>query len=124
MIENTHNLVVDQGTDLTITVELYQTDGVTPLPLTIQHTAALMVRKTYGNSTALITANTTNGKLTIDIPNSKIMWNISHTDTQGLKFEGDNDTLDTVYDLELTDGSGKVTRILNGVVTIYREVTR
>lgn len=54
----------------------------------------------------------------ISLNDAKITMTISATDTAAFDFDA------AVYDLELIDGSGNVTRLLEGEVELIKEVTR
>tara|TARA_B100001113_G_scaffold315525_1_gene281802 strand:- start:1626 stop:1955 length:330 start_codon:yes stop_codon:yes gene_type:complete len=104
------NIVIDQGTDFETSVNLTDATGA-QLDMTGM-TAAAQIRKhhTSSNSTAFGTslANTT-GTLTLTLNNS-----VTSSLTAGRY----------VYDVELTDSSSKISRILEGIVTVTPEVTR
>ena len=104
------NIVIDQGTDFETSVSLTDATG-SQLDLTGM-SAAAQIRKhhTSSNSTAFSTAlaNAT-GTLTLTLNNS-----VTSALTAGRY----------VYDVELTDSSSKIGRILEGIVTVTPEVTR
>lgn len=82
------------------------------------YTARMQVRKTISATTPIITLTTENGRITLGGANGTITLNITATDTAALEqFAG-------VYDLELQSYSGFVTRLLEGQVTVSKEVTR
>ena len=47
---------------------------------------------------------------------------LSNQDTTDIRFTGDS--VDYVYDIEIQDSAGEVTRAFEGLVTLSREVTR
>jgi len=104
------NIVIDQGTDFETSITLTDASG-DQLDLTGM-SAASQIRKTHtsSNSVSFITelANNT-GSLTLSLNNST-----TSSMTAGRY----------VYDVELTDSSNVVSRILEGVVTVTPEVTR
>jgi hypothetical protein len=65
----------------------------------------------------LTSLGTTTG-ITIDTANCKITLNISATDTAAYTFSS------AVYSLELVSSTGVVTPLLNGVITLVKEITR
>lgn len=104
------NIVIDQGTDFSTSISLTNTDG-SQLDLT-GLSAASQIRKSYTSATATaFTAELANstGTLTLSLNNS-----VTSSLSSGRY----------VYDVELTDGSNVVTRILEGIVTVTPEVTR
>jgi hypothetical protein len=104
------NIVIDQGTDFETSINLTDSNGA-QLDLT-DMTAASQIRKTHSSSNAVnfttALANAT-GTLSLSLNNS-VTANMSSGRY--------------VYDVELTDGSNVVSRILEGVVTVTPEVTR
>jgi hypothetical protein len=104
------NLKIDQGADYSSTITLTD-DFDDPIPLE-GFTGASQIRKYYTSSTAFdfdvaITANT--GEVTISMA-----ANTTNSIEAGRY----------VYDIELTDNNGKISRIAEGLVTITPGVTR
>ena len=104
------NLKIDQGTDFSTSITLTDDDG-TALNLS-GYTGAGQIRKYYTSTTAVnfdvvVTANT--GTVTMELSS-----NTSNSMNSGRY----------VYDIELTDTSGIVSRIMEGIVTITPGVTR
>ena len=103
------NLVVDQGADFTTTITLTNDDGST-FDLT-DYSAASQIRKHYTSSNATnmsVTLNGNSGIVTLTMNNS-----VTAALTSGRY----------VYDLELTDSSNVVSRIVEGTVTVTPQVT-
>lgn len=87
------------------------------IPLT-GYVARMQVRAVLADAEFLIELTTENGGIALGGANGEIDLLISATDTAAITwFTG-------VYDLELQDGSGKVTRLLEGKVKVKAEVTR
>ena len=104
------NLILDQGADYATTLNVTDDDG-TALDLT-GFTGAAQMRKHYTSVTSYaftVTINALQG--TVDLSLSS---NTSNTIPAGRY----------VYDCELTDGSGKKSRLVEGIVTITPQVTR
>jgi len=104
------NILIDQGTDFTTSVNLTDSNGA-QLDLTGM-TAASQIRKTHSssNATSFSTSLANNtGTLTLSLNNS-----VTSSLSAGRY----------VYDVELTDSSSVVSRILEGIVTVTPEVTR
>lgn len=104
------NIVIDQGTDFETSINLTDSSG-DQLDLTGM-TAASQIRKTHtsSNSVAFTTAlANASGTLTLSLNNAT-----TSSMTAGRY----------VYDVELTDASNVISRILEGVVTVTPEVTR
>jgi len=97
------------------------TNPYTPLDLT-GCTFSMMVRIDYDQRDVL-DASTANGKIVVDTPSSGIFRLVlAPADTTAINFLGD--TANYVYDIELTDASGNVSRPVKGAFNISREVTR
>lgn len=82
------------------------------------YTARMQIRKTVGSSTTIADLTSTGGDITLGGAAGTIKPVISDTDTAAMDFH------EAVYDLELEDGSGVTTRLLEGPVVFHKEVTR
>ena len=104
------NLVIDQGTDYSTSISLQDDQG--EIANLVGYTANAQIRKTYTSSNAhTFTA-------TIDDTSGIVL--LSLTDTQTANISAGR----YVYDVYLTDSSGVVSRIVEGIVTITPRVTR
>lgn len=104
------NIIIDQGTDFTTTLNVTDTDG-NPVDLT-GYTGAAQIRKHYSSATSFdfeVATGNTSGEVVLSMNAS-----VSNTIPYG-RF---------VYDCELTDSSGSISRIVEGMVTISPQVTR
>lgn len=81
-------------------------------------TARMQIRENVEDAAFIIELTTENGRIELNNPTGAINLTIAAADTEGLDFEF------AVYDLELIDGSGVVTRLLEGCVSLKLEVTR
>lgn len=103
------NLIVDQGTTFRTTITLNDEDG-SPLDLT-SYTAAGQIRKHYTSS------NFT--EFGIDLSSEGVVTlNLDANTTAELSAGR------YVYDVEMTNANGAVTRIVEGIVTVTPQVTR
>jgi hypothetical protein len=110
------DLFVEQGATFTYTLTL--TDNVgTPINLT-GYTARMQMRRAVQSDEVLISLTTQNGRIVITPLTGVIVLNIEATATAALNFQT------AVYDLEIESAGGIVTRVLQGKVTLSREVTR
>lgn len=110
------HLTVDQGT-LFQWDFLVRTNQSTIYDLT-DCTIQGQVRKTYDSSTVLLTPT-----FTVSPALGKITMTILPDDTTALSFTGEE--TEAVYDIEVHNTiSGDVKRIVNGTMTITKEVTR
>ncbi len=103
------NLVIDQGSDFSTTIDITDEDG-NAIDLST-FTSAGQIRKHYTSLTAVSfsTSGTASGILTISL-----VANTSNEMEAGRY----------VYDIELTSNTGSVTRVLEGILTITPSVTR
>lgn len=80
------------------------------------YSARMQIRKKIDGD-SIIELTTSNGRITLGGAAGTITLNISATDTAALLSNG-------VYDLELVASGNIVTRLLEGSVTLSREVTK
>jgi hypothetical protein len=81
------------------------------------YSANMVVRNSPTSSTSIITLSSNNGRITVGTTNGKFTLNITAGDTTALAAG------QYVYDLEITDTAGAVTRLLEGGFTVYEGVT-
>ena len=104
------NLVVDQGTTFTATIDL--TDAAGAVFNLLNYTVAAQMRKNYTSSTATsFVASHTGGT-------GKINLSLSSTTTNTLTPGR------YLYDVEITSSGGVVTRVVEGIVTVTPGITR
>lgn len=123
MIAGIYNIFIEQGTSFTRLIEIEYPD---PDDLTVMlpydmtsFSASMQIRRTIDSTTPQITLTSSNSRIEIQpggVDNA-IRLNLSAADTKSL-------TSDGVYDLEISDPGGNVSRILRGTVTLSLEVTR
>ena len=105
------NIFIDQGTDLSITVDVTDTSGGA---LNMSgYSAAAQIRKTYGSSSVSSTFSTSIAENTGQVT-------LSLTDTQTTALESGR----YVYDLNVTSGGGQTTRVVEGQAIVTPGVTR
>jgi tRNA threonylcarbamoyladenosine modification (KEOPS) complex Pcc1 subunit len=115
MAATTYDILIEQGATYSQLVT-YKEAGVA-INLT-GYTARLQVRSTLESASTVVELTTANGRIALGGAAGTITLTISATDTAALTAGRG------VYDLELVSGSGIVTRLLQGVCTISRNVTR
>lgn len=104
------NIVIDQGTDFETTIDVIDDNGnIVDLA---GYTGAAQMRKHYTSSTA------TNFTVSITAGAGLVTLSMNAATTNAIAAGR------YVYDCELTDGSGIVSRIVEGIVTITPGVTR
>lgn len=104
------NLVVDQGTSFSATIDVTNADG-SVFNLT-GYTVAAQMRKNYTSSTAVTFSATHNGS------GGAITLSILPTIT------ADIEPGRYLYDVEITSSGGSVSRIVEGIVTVTPGMTR
>ena len=114
------DLEIEQGTTFLSTVTL-QNDDLTPVDLT-GFSLKAQIRETPNN--AILAA-----EFTIDNPSpatGSFDIYLTPTQTSAIKAHGKSakDKARYVWDIELTDGAGRVSRLLQGFAFISPEVTR
>lgn len=120
-----YNIEMQQGS----TFELYLTvkDSLGVTKNLSSYSAAMQLRSAYSSSSIAESLSTDTGEITIAGPQGKINLALSSARTANIKVDLSNKKppySQYVYDLELTDGDGKVSKLLYGDVTVYGEVTR
>ena len=106
------NIVVDQGTDYSASIDITDTDGDT-IDLT-GYSAAGQIRKTYSSSTAV------DFTVTIADPATSGVLNIGLSNAQTNQMKAGR----YVYDVEITSSGGTKTRVLEGQFEITPGVTQ
>ena len=104
------NIILDQGTDFSTTVNLSDSSGIN-LNLT-GYSANSQMRKTFSSSNS--TAFTTS----LSVANSTLTLSMNNETTAALSPGR------YVYDVELKSSSNVISRILEGLVTVTPEVTK
>ncbi len=115
MAATTYDILIEQGATFSQVIT-YKDKGVA-VNLT-GYTARMQVRSTLESATTIVELTTANSRIALGGAAGTITLTISATDTAALTAGRG------VYDLELVSGSGIVTRLLQGVATISRNVTR
>jgi hypothetical protein len=93
-------------------IEWYQPKDLT------DWTARMQIREKIDDITPLVSLTSDAGDITISLPDARIIFTIDTDTTEELDF------VEGVYDLELVDPVGEATTLLEGKVTLRKEVTR
>lgn len=104
------NLVIDQGTDYSVSITVEDTTE-SVLDLT-GYTGAAQMRKHYSS------ANATSFSVSLGGVHGTVALSMNSTTTTSLPPGR------YVYDVELTDGSNNISRIIEGIITVTPNVTR
>lgn len=110
-----HKIKIEQGTTFTYPI-IWKPGGVVA-DLT-GFSARMEIRRSIDSNVVLARLDTDNGGIIIDGLLGKITLYLSDAQTSLLKFDS------AVYDLELVAPGGEVTRLIEGSVSLSREVTR
>jgi len=111
-----HHLVIDQGATLRDSFTYKDSDGVA-INLT-GYSARSQIRASPSAPTAILSTSTQAGTIVITAATGTIAFAVSATTTAALT------PGNYVWDLELVDAGGIVTRLVGGTCTVTPEVTR
>lgn len=112
----TYNMTIEQGTTVAVDFQYRTTAGVV-IDLT-NYTARMQARPTVSSSVVVLDATTENGLLTVTGNTGTVTLGLTATQSAALDFGT------AVYDLEIVSQAGLVTRLVQGSLTLSREVTR
>ena len=115
MAATTYDLLIEQGATYSQLIT-YKESGVAVS--LVGYTARMQVRSTLESASTVVELTTANGRIALGGAAGTIALTIAAADTAALTAGRG------VYDLELVSGGGIVTRLLPGVCTISRNVTR
>lgn len=123
--DNKYNLTMWQGSTfgLAITVK----DANNEVQNLTSYTAKMQMRPSYTSGSVTETLTTANGEITITAATGNVALELAAARTANITVDMANGKPPKsmyVYDLELIDGNGKVSKLLYGDVTVYGEVTR
>lgn len=121
MIAGKYNILCEQGSTFSrlLLIQAPTDEDPTvfePYDLT-DHTARMHVRRTIDSSTIIVSLTTENGRISINGEGGQISLLMSDEVTSAITSSG-------VYDLEIIDGDGNVSRVIEGTFTLSQEVTR
>lgn len=116
MAAASHDITIEQGATFQMNL-VWKDSGGTPINLT-GYSARMQVRRTYKADTAMLSLTSPDGGITLGGALGTISIVASATQTAAME------PLIGVYDLELVNPSGVVTRLMEGAVTISPEVTK
>lgn len=116
MTAATYNLNIEQGA--TFEESFVVRDSSNNLMDLTGYTARMQIRPFVSSPEVLLDASTVNGILVITALEGRIDLVLSPLQTEQLLYTT------SVYDLEIEDASGKVTRLVQGTVNVSQQVTR
>lgn len=116
MAAASYDFEIEQGATLVKPIVWKDSTG-TAVNLT-GYTAKMQIRKSVSAADVLLELSTTNGKLTITPNTGTVTMTFSATTTAAIDWSRGK------YDLEVTSSSGIVTRLIEGEITVSKEITR
>jgi len=126
VIAGIYNMTIEQGSTFSRLISIEQPDLLTdptgntfePFNLT-GYTARMQIRRTLESATPMLSLTTENGRIEINpgTATNEIELSIDAETTATLSTSG-------VYDLEIIDPNGNVSKVVRGDVTLVAEVTR
>lgn len=123
MAAGNYDILVEQGATFEQTLTIEDPDGE-PIDLT-GATCRGQIRKTYSDLKKLADIQV---EIVSPATDGKMLMKITSDQTKAIPVEkaesSAKKTTDYVYDLELTEASGSITRLLEGLAKISPEVTR
>lgn len=111
-----YNIVCDQGATLTRTLT-WKTDAGALVNLS-GYTGRMQVRADVESTSTVLSLTTSNGGITLGGALGTVLITVSATESATLTAG------EYVYDLELVNAGGEVTRLVQGTFTVRPEVTR
>lgn len=111
-----YDFEIEQGADFSLAFRRKGDDG-DPIPLT-GFTARMQVRANVASNTVLLELTTENERLVIDENDGRVTIALDAETTAAVNWRRG------VYDLELVSPGGSVTRLVEGAITVSKEVTR
>ena len=112
-----HHFVIEQGATFSKVLTLKDSSG-TVIILTGYTSAEMDLRTNADASSEVLTLTTGNSRVSLGGSAGTITLTISATDTASMTAD------DGVYDLEITDASGVIYRILEGTYSVRRGISR
>lgn len=112
----TYDFEIEQGATLLKPIVWKDSNG-TPVNLT-GYTAKMQVRRNAADPTVLLELSNTNGRLSITPGTGTVTLIFSAATTAAITWTRGK------YDLELTSADGTVTRLIEGEITVSKEITR
>lgn len=123
--DNKYNLEMWQGATFTMTITVKDSAG--NVQNLTGYTARMQLRTSYGAGSATESLTTSNGEITVTAAEGNLAFLLSATRTAAIPVDYNNGKPPKtvyVYDLELVDNAGVVSKLLYGDVNVYGEVTR
>lgn len=118
MAAGTYDFTIEQGASFTREI-IWKNNAAVPVPYNLTgFTARMQVRSSITAPAILLELTTENGRVSLGTSNGKITLILTAAETAAFAW------ITGVYDLEIIDVAGKVTRLLKGTVAVDPEITR
>jgi hypothetical protein len=112
-------LTILQGTDCTLEIAPLDVNSI-PVPTT-GYSLAGQFKSDYDARTVVLSFTQSDSSIVNDTAQNRFLVHFTAAGTSAVKFKGDS--LEGVYDFELTYPDGSKTKALYGTFTLLREVT-
>jgi len=116
-----YSLTIEQGASFVKRLALTHASDGSPYDLT-GYTAQMQFRSKVESTDVLYELSTVNGRITIDATGGYVILGLTGAQTAGMTFAS------AVHDLKLygptAGGTGAITRLIHGNVTVSKAVTR
>ena len=123
---NRYKLEIWQGSTFSLTITVK--DGSSNTQNITGYDAMMQIRSGYDAANATETMSVSNGEITIDGANGNVYIELAATRTANIPVDVTGSGIPPktiyVYDLELIDDAGRVSKLLYGTADVYAEVTR
>lgn len=116
MAAASHDFTIEQG--VTTAKSFIWKDSAGEVIDLTGYTARMQIRESITSTSTLLSATTANGQLVIVAAQGKVTLTLTATETAALSFTTG------VYDIEMVSSGGAVTRLVEGTITLSKEVTR
>jgi len=123
--DNKYNLEMWQGATFSMTITVKDATG--NVQNLTGYTARMQLRTSYAAGSATESLTSSNGEITITAAEGNLAFSLAATRTAAIPVDLNNGKPPKtvyVYDLELVDDGGIVSKLLYGDVNVYGEVTR
>jgi len=122
MLAGTYNITCEQGSTFSRIITVEYPDPADPssmLPWNFAgYTGRMQIRRTIDSSVVMIELTTANGGIAFtDAANGELTVSMTAVQTAALETSG-------VYDLEIINSGGQVSKLIKGTFTLLLEVTR
>lgn len=123
--DNKYNMTMWQGSTFGMVITV-NTEAGSPQDLT-NYSARMQIRPSYKSTSVEESLTSANGEISVGGTTGELTLTLSAARTANIAVDLNNGKPPRtvyVYDLEIQDGVGTVSKILWGDVTVYGEVTR